>query len=824
MGSCRGFCVRKSHNFRFVAACILLLAGATPAAEPTPLRLEVSPAEIEIFGAGGQQQVLVAADFGQDGLADVTGEASFEAAAPVVALAASNGIVVPRGDGETRLIVRYGGVEAVAPIRIREFATPPLVDFRSDVIAALSKAGCNSGACHGSPQGKNGFRLSLRGFDPNLDFAVLTHDQGGRRTNPLNPEESLILLKGTAAIAHQGGRRFSTEDPAYRTLLHWIGQNVRDSAQRPRLVRLEVLPAKRRLHSGAPRQRLIAVAHFSDGARRDVTPLTVFSTSNDKATSIDGSGLLEFHATAETVVLGRYLDKVTGSQIAYVEQDSEFQFSGPPEANAIDRLVFARQRQLQLRPAPLAGDAVFLRRVYLDAIGTSPNEQETRAFLDSTSPDKRARLIDALLEREEYAAFWALKWADIMRGNRATISERGVFSFQRYLVDQFAADRPFDQFARETLTGLGNTLRRPEANFYRIARIPEDAAEGAAQLFLGVRIQCAKCHNHPFESLSQDDYYGLAAYFARVKFKGSAFGLDDETVYLDRGGELRHPTRNENVPPAAFGEPAGEMGPDDDRRQRLADWLVRPDNPWFASSTVNRVWYHLLGRGIVHPVDDFRQTNPPASDELLDYLAGRFAQEGYRLKPLVREILNSSTYQLSAEPAGPQSKLAADPEPYFTQAAVRMLTAEQILDAISLATGVPETFAGYPTGTRAIEVAEGGIEHHFLTAFSKPARDVGCDCAREDEPTLSQVLHLVNNARLLEKVRSSEGRIARWLAAGLPPKEMVERLYLVTLSRRPTADEQSLVEAHLSSAATPGEGLADVQHALINSNEFLLRH
>jgi len=691
------------------------------------------------------------------------------------------------------------------------------VSFRRDVVAALSRAGCSQGACHGSPQGKNGFRLSLRGYDPDLDYATLVREQGGRRVDGVHPESSLILLKGTGRVRHQGGARFGPNDAAYRVIARWIAEGCRDGGPAG-LTRLEVIAPP-----GAA-GRVTARAHFADGTARDVTALAVFSSSDPEVAPVTPDGTVKFTRTGEAAVLVRYLDKIASVRLTHIEKDPAFAFRAPDPANYVDELVFAKQRELQLVPAPVASDAVFLRRVYLDTTGQVPTGDEARAFLDSTAPDKRARLIDALLERDEYAHFWALKWADVLRGSPATISERGVHSFHRYLVRTVAADRPMTEFARELLTGLGNTLHKPAANFYRVARTPEEAAEAAAQLFLGVRVQCAKCHNHPFEAITQDDYYGLAAYFARVQFRGAQFGLDDEVVALDRGREVQHPRTRKPVPPAAFGTPAGPLGPDDDRREKFADWLTSPDNPYFARSLANRVWYHLMGKGVVDPVDDVRDTNPPSNPQLLDALAADFAKNGYRLKPLIRTILNSKTYQLAATGGPEQSPRAAGPDRYFTHAQVRMLSAEQILDATSSATGVPERFRGYPAGTRAVELAEGGVNHPFLQAFAKPVRDVTCECAREDDPSLPGVLHLLNNAGLVARVKSPDGRVALWLAAGKDTLWVVEQIYLATLSRRPTASELDVVTKHVGGQADRAAGLFDLQHALINLNEFALRH
>lgn len=821
-----------------VALICLPLSGAVAA---DGLALVVEPAAVTLQGHRSSQQLLVSQPVAAGTFADVTRDATYESSAPSVAVVTSSGLIVPRAHGSAEIVVRMGDRVARVAVQVVDYDRPDPVDFESDVIAALSKAGCNQGACHGSPQGKNGFRLSLRGFDPALDLMTLTREDFGRRTNSSAADESLILKKGLADVPHQGGRRFRRTDPEYQILRAWIdagcqpslkpaASSTNNNGPKPpvvvprKLVKLEVLPGTRRLPTSHPRQQLIARAHFSDGHVRDVTSLSVFTTNEKEAATISVSGLVEFNRTAEVSFLVRYLDRITGVRLSYLQQDPQFAFQSPPEVNSIDRHVFAKQRDLQLLPAEVCRDEVFLRRVYLDVTGALPTPEEAREFLDSSESNKRAVLIDQLLERDDYAEFWALKWADLMRGSDVTISKRGVHSFHRYLVDRFRNDRPFDEFARETLTSQGNTLHKPGANFHRIARTPEEAAEAAAQLFLGVRIGCAKCHNHPFEALTQDDYYGLAAYFARVKFKGKQFMVDDEIVYLDRNGEVRHPTKNVNIPPAAFGTPAGELQPDDDRRERLVDWLTRPDNPYFAKSTVNRVWYHLFGRGIVEPVDDFRDTNPPSNPELLDQLAAEFTKSGYRIKPVLRLVLNSSTYQLDVRPAPQQSKFAASPEPYFTHSVPRMLTAEQLLDAVTDVTGIPEEFPGYPRGTRAIQIAEGAIEHPFLKSFAKPVRDVTCECAREDDPSLSQVLHLLNNRGIVENLKSSQSHVSQWLAAGLPDAAVLENIYLLTLSRRPTPAEQDLVRAHLTKSTDRTAGFYDVQHALLNSNEFLLRH
>ena len=793
-----------------------------------PQAIAVAPNTVQLMGSRWRQRLLVSAQWADETTADVTANASFASSDPAVVGVADGGILVPVGDGSAEIIVEWKDHQTRVAVEVTGTGDASPIDFSTEVIGALSRGGCNQGACHGSPQGKDGFRLSLRGFEPPLDFQSLTRDSFGRRINSLEPEKSLILQKATGKVAHQGGVRVRSDEPAYESLRAWIAE----LAQRPpatpdlsrRLKRLEVLPGRLRLHSSGSAQQLVVRAFYSDGLVQDVTDLAVFTTPSEPDVTVSQEGLVEFHTTAEAAILVRYLDQIETARLTYIRRDPAFEFAAPAESNYVDRHVFAKQRELQLRPAERAGDGIFLRRVYLDLIGAIPEPAVARAFLESQDPHKRSKLIDQLLDSEGYAQFWALKWADVMRGNREAISERGVHNFHRFLVRNFAADRSFAMVAHEIVTSVGNTINVPAANFYRISQTPNEAAEAFSQLFLGIRIQCAKCHNHPFESITQGDYYGLAAHFARVQLKGRRFGRDDEIIYLKTTGEVKMPGSEESMLPQAFGTKTAELEAVDDRRIGLADWLIDPSNAFFARSTVNRIWFHLMGQGVVEPVDDFRDSNPPSSHELLDALAGEFIKNGFRFKPIIRDILNSTTYQLSPSSVPEQSAHAADAGRYFTRPIVKMLSAEQIIDAISTATGIPEMFPGYPLGTKAVSIAEGRIEHKFLQAFTRPIRDVACDCAREDEPSLNQVVHLLNNENILAKIDAPNNRMGRWLEEKLAIDEIISAIYVATLTRKPTATEHQFARRHVEESSAALDGLRDLQHALINSNEFLLRH
>ncbi|WP_254507205.1 DUF1549 and DUF1553 domain-containing protein [Anatilimnocola floriformis] len=781
--------------------------------------IAIAPAEFTLTGGRSHVQLLVS----ENNSADVTHTAKYESSDAKIATVSTIGIVTPIGDGTATITATTASGKATATIIVADFAKPKPIDYRTDVMAALSRAGCSQGACHGSPQGKGGFRLSLRGFDPVGDLQTLVREGSSRRTNPFEPEQSLILRKGSGRMPHQGGVRFQTTDTAYLVLRDWIAAGCPDSTAPRQLVSLEVLPGSRRLAAGSRQQQLVALAKFADGSIVDVTGEAVFSVPMDEAVSVTANGLVEFTATAEANVLVRYLEQVRSVQLTYVEADPDYQFKGPAPANLVDEQIFAKQKALQLQPAAVCNDEAFLRRAYLDVLGILPQPAEAARFLDSPAADKREKLIDELLERDEFATYWALKWADVMRGNRTTISLRGVHRLHRYLIDHFAEDRPMTELAKDILTARGNTFENPAASFYRVARNPEEAAESFGQLFLGVRIGCAKCHNHPFEAITQGDYYGLAAFFARVKLKGKQFNLDDEVVYLQRNGDVQHPLTRKNLEPAVFGFTPEKVGPEDDRRAPLVAWLVAPDNRYFARSTVNRLWYHLLGRGIVEPVDDFRDTNPPSHPELLDALATEFVKGDFKIKPVLRLILRSKTYQLAAE-TPQQSKHAAAPARYFTHTHVRIITSEQLLDAISSAIGVPDEYPGYPVGTRAGELAEGAVENHFLMATSRPVRDTACDCAREEDADLAGAIHLLNNPSLVKRLAADKSRIGLAVAAKQSQPLIVEQLYLATLSRRPTAREQKIAEDYLKEQPDLAAGLQDLQHALLNGSEFLLRH
>jgi hypothetical protein len=702
---------------------------------------------------------------------------------------------------------------------------PPPVDFATQVVPALSKAGCNAGACHGTPSGKNGFRLSLRGYLPEQDYLSLTRDMEGRRIDRVRPEASLILLKGTAAVRHEGGRRLTPGSDLYRLVRDWIAAGAPPTAPgTPALARLEVVPARAVLEPGVPEQRLAVTAVFADGSRRDVTELARFSVNDPDGAAVGPDGCVTPRARGEVAVLVQYLGGAATSRLTFLRDVPGFTWQAPPETNFIDRHVFAKLRLLRIRPSELCRDDEFVRRVYLDVCGMLPAPDETRRFLADPDPDKRAKLIDRLLERPEYVDFWALKWIDRLGCNNRFVGQRGAYSYSEWIRDCVNEDMPFDEFVRAIVTASGPNYSNPPAGFYRRLRDPQSRVEAVAQLFLGVRIGCARCHNHPFERWTQDDYYGLAAFFSRVRYRDGPF-FDhlynkEETVWLDRQGEVVQPRTGQAVRPKPLDAPPPEIPEGRDRREVLAEWLTRPDNPFFARAAVNRVWYHLFGRGIVEPVDDFRDSNPPCNPELLDALAVDFVAHHYDVKHTLRTILNCSTYKL----ASATNPFNQDDDVYFSHCRVRQLSAEQLLDAISQATGVAERYSGVPPVTRAAQLPDGELFHPFLKAFGRPARAIECECERADDATLEQALLLSAGRVIQDKLHAEQGLAARLAASTAPPEALAEEMFLAALCRYPSAEEKRRVAATLTATPDRRQALEDVLWALLNHREFRFQH
>lgn len=816
-----------AHWVAFLACChssgmlsLPAYADELPAEMSMVTRIVVEPERIELHSPREQAMLLVTGILADGGTVDLTRRAHVTSTNAEIA-EWRHGAARPTGNGQATLAVDVAHHHVDVPVVVDGFEQPAPISFRTETVAALTRQGCNSGACHGSPSGKGGFQLSLQAYDHVLDEVALTQSEEGRRTNSIEPAESLLLLKPTMRVPHAGGLQLRTTDYAYDVLQQWIAENCRvDDVEGTRCVRLEILPASGRvLRHPYRQQQLVARAHFENGTVRDVTRLTKFSTSDDTIASVSSDGLVDGHKRGQVAVMARYLDQLVSCQLTLVEDIEGFHWPAPPANNYVDELVYEKLRQLQFEPAPLCSDQDFVRRVYLDVVGVLPTLEEQAEFVGDPHPSRRQRLIDDLLERPEHARFWALKWGDLLRLQRDEVTEAGVHKFFKWLVDVFANNMPFDQFARELLTAQGSTYSHPAANYYRACSEPTEAAETTAQLFLGSRIQCARCHNHPFENWTQDNFYGLSAFFTRVGRKpGPRF--EEEIIYLARSGEMRQPRTGKQMKPWLPGQGELDDSSTQDYRQSFVEWLTKPENPYFARVAVNRIWAEVMGLGIVDPVDDFRQSNPPAIPVLLDKMAEDFVTHGFSQKHILRTILNSRVYQFCSQ----ASPLNQEDMRFFSHARMRMLSAEQLLDAIAQVTQIDEAFPGLPAKTRATELPSPDFANEFLDRFGRPARTTACACERSSQSTLSQVIELVNGTSIQQKLSNKQNRFHRLLGEGRSVAEVTEQLYLAAVCRPPTEAELAAAVQHVATKATPGEGFEDVCWAIINTDEFLTQH
>jgi hypothetical protein len=810
----------KSPTNRLLGAWIVFAAvSLTARADQIAGELQITPPEIRLIGSTSSQKLVITANPSSQDVFDASDQASVESADAAIAVV-RNGIVHPVGDGTTTITATLDGKKTTVQVTVAESASQPPVIFHTEVLAALTKAGCNMGACHGSPSGKGGFRLSLRGYDPELDLLTLRGEFFNRRSNVLNPDESLLLRKPLMEVAHGGGKRLQAGEPTWSVLRDWIAEGMRTAPEgTATLERIKILPEQRTLRNSATRQQIVVQGFFSDGSVRDVTALTAFDSSDEAIATVSDDAVVRREGRGEATILARYLDRMSTAQITFLTDRENYKWQPPADAQGIDLQVFNKLHQLQIQPSELCSDSDFIRRATLDLTGRLPTTQEAMEFSASTSESRRSELIDRLLSSDDYARFWSLKWADLLRCNSRRLTSSGVHKFRRWLFDVVRNDKPLNEFAHQLLTAQGSTNHNPAANYWRASRDEIDATETTAQLFLGIRIQCAKCHNHPFEKWTQDDYYGIAAAFHRVGRK-PGWLANSEHIFVKHTGEVKQPRTGETMKVRLLLQGSVDVPAEQDRRTVFADWLTADSNPFFARSLANRIWGHVMGRGVVEPVDDFRDSNPPSNPELLDFLTQEFIAGGYSAKHLLRTIMNSRTYQLSSE----RNDLNSDDEAYFSHSTTRMLTAEQLLDAICDVTGVPESYAGMPAGTKAIDLVNPPDGHKFLQVFGQPQREMACECERSSDSNLSQALQLINGPVVHDKIRSKDGRLHRWIAEGKADSEIVGLLYLTALSREPMPVELQTAQQHIAAQPDRASALEDVAWAVINSKEFLFQH
>lgn len=778
-------------------ARLLLLTAAAHAASFAPDRLVLA-------GPGASQQLAAPA------------ACRFTVHPPTV-VAIDAGKIVARQPGLAEVQAQCPGENARVQVEVRNQPARSMEPrFSPDIVTILTIKGCNGSGCHGSPAGQNGFKLSLFGYDLNADHAMLLN----KRIDLQHPEQSLLLRKPLFDAPHGGGRLMTRDSEEYKTLLLWIQQGAKLASSGPRLVSLDIYPREVLLTQteSAP---VAVVGRLSDGTTRDMTREVRFSSSDDAIARLD-SGTVRAGSRGLATILARGMGQVAALRVGVRDRAS----ADPPAAvnNFIDELVNARQRALNVQPAALASDAEFLRRVYLDTLGRLPLPDETRAF--ALHPDRPA-LIDSLLAQPDYAAYWTVKFEDWFRNNQINSQGRGMGTFKEWLRDNLAADRPYDALVREILTSTGDNILTPATAFWGPATDfmlkkfeTTKATPTVTRLFLGVRLECAECHNHPLENFTQDDFYGVSAFFARLRVK-HGYGEYRRTWYLDDEGELLHPITKQPVAPKLLGAETPRVGRDEDRRHSLAQWITAPANPYFARATVNRIWHEYFQTGIVEPFDDLRASNPPTNPELLDRLARHFADSGYRLKALHRAILNSRTYQLSSRRAPGSTAPEHLERLLFARYQPRKLPAEALLDALAQVTGVPHPFGGYPAGTRAMDVYMTDLPDYFLTTFGLPRRDILCE--RAATPTLSQALHLMNGKTIQAKIEAPDNILATW--APLSNDAVARALYERAYARPPTPAEQALVADFLAqNPASRRKALEGLLWATLVSKEFQLNH
>ncbi len=813
------------------ALLALLLASACatlPDGAPPVEALRISPGAV-VLEPGGIHQLLVEGDAG-GAPADLTDWARFETAPASVAACDAQGRLRALSPGEAVVTVMYGSLRGSVRVTVQPRPAGQPLSFLKDVLPVLNKAGCNAGACHAKAEGQNGFKLSIFTYDPQSDFREIVEDARGRRVFPALPEESLIVQKPTLAVPHEGGQRFEVGSGSHRTLVQWIREGmVYRRPDEPELERITVTPASRISRKGRT-QRLRVEAHYSGGMTRDVTPLADFISQDVELATVDTAGRVRVGAaTGEGVVVARFMGQMAAARFTVVAENPlpAERYAALPRSNFLDPLAIDEWRRLGIAPAGPCTDAEFLRRASLDVTGRLPTVAEARAFLDDADPQKRVRLVDRLLDEPAYADFWASKWADLLRPNPDRVGVKSVYVLDQWLREAFGRNLPMDQFARAILTAQGSTHRDGPTVVYRDRRSPAELTTMFSQLFMGVRLECARCHNHPNEKWTLGDFHGMAASFDGVQRKGDGISppISGGTEFFFSGSRsaVTHPVTGATLAPKTPDGPAPVLAAGADARAAFTQWLLARDNPFFARAMVNRVWGELFGRGLVEPVDDFRTSNPPVHAPLLDALARHFADQGFDQKKLLRVILASRLYQLGSVPGVGGGPVAEGK--WFARSLRRQLVAEVLLDAVGDLTGVPDDFAALPAGARAMETWSYKIDSDFLDAFGRPNSSSDPPCERNGRGTVVQSLHLMHADRLNARIGHERGRARQLAESNRPPVEVVEELYLAAYSRRPSTEELKAAEAHFAKhAARKREAVEDLVWALVNSAEFILNH
>lgn len=783
--------------------------------QPAVTRIWTIPEKLVLVDVRDARSLLVLGQSADGKTIDLSNNAQRVASGGCVRVD-QDGYVEPVSVGTGEVTVTAAGQTIKVPVEVKDTSSKE-VDFIRDVEPVLAKVGCNAGTCHGAQQGRKGFKLSLRGYDPLYDYRALVDDVSGRRFNRAKPSDSLMLLKPTQGVPHEGGFLFDEESRGYKLIEQWIAEGCKFS-ELTRASRLELLPKSPVLDRSGQTQQVQVIAHFADGTSRDVTRDAVFEVGNFEVATINSSGQIKAVRRGETPVLVRYEGAYASDTAIVLGKRDGFEWKESPEFNFVDTHVNNKLKRLKILPADLCTDAEFLRRVSLDLTGLPATGEQTKAFVNDPrdSRTKRTAKIEELLNSANYVDHWTLKWSDLLLSNRKFINEQGVWAFRNWIRNSVATNRPYNEMVFELMTASGSTLENPAANYYRIAREPREVMENMTQVFVGTRFVCAQCHDHPFEKWTQTQYYQLSAFFGGVGRKGGR-RTEEEVIYdLRTPAAVTHVGTGQAVTATFPFQLAGVELPSDTPRVKLATWLTAKENPYFAKSLANRYWSYLNGKGIIDPVDDIRLSNPPTNPELLDALTNDFIAHNFDLKHLLRTIAGSHTYQRTFV----TTQWNEDDDVNYSHATPRRLAAEQLFDAIMTATGAPTNLPGVPGGFHASQLPDASASVSFLDMFGRAPRESPCECERSSEVSLAQTLTLINGPTISEAIVHPQGIIAKLTAAKAEPKQMIDEIYYSVLNRKPTDAEQQQGEKYLAANGTT-EGAQDLMWALINSPAFL---
>ena len=800
------------------ACAILLFASATSIQAIAPVSIAVFPPDVNMQSARGKQRIIVQAIYADGITRDVTAQAKVTISDPKIAKIV-NLEVLPVGDGKCSIAVEFEGKTTQVPVDVKDAIKDRPISFKLDVMPIFLRNGCNQGGCHGAARGKDGFRLSLFGFDPDGDHYRLTRELNGRRINLAIPEESLLVEKSTGKVPHTGGQKFAVGEQYYNDLVRWVDAGgPQDPAGIATPVSVDLFPKTALLDGKGSTQQLIVRAKYSDGSERDVTSLALFLSSNDSSGKVSPSGLVTAGDRGEAFVMARFSTFTVGVPFIVLPKDLKFSFPTTPEKNYIDTLVNAKLKNLRIAPSATCSDEVFLRRIFIDLTGMLPSVEEYKTFMANKSADKREQLVKELMERKEFSELWVLKWAELLQIRSSNqVSYKATLLYYNWLQDRIARNVPLNQWVQELLGANGGTFNNPVTNYYQNETDILKVTENVAQVFMGMRIQCAQCHNHPFDRWTMDDYYGFAAFFTQIGRKRT----DDprELVVFNSGsGEINHPLGGRRMAPKYLG---GEV-PDvvgKDRRGLMAEWLASPKNPYFATNLSNMVWTHFFGVGIINEVDDVRVSNPPSNSELLQELGKKFTEYNYDFKRLVKDIVLSNSYQLSTQANASNESDTKN----FSHSSIRRIKAETFLDCISQVTETKNKFPGLPLGARAVQIADGQVSNYFLTTFGRATRESVCSCEVKLDPTLSQSLHLLNGDATTQRITQGN-LIGKLLTDKKTPEEILNEIYVRCLSRMPSADEKTKVLALVNAEKDKKQVLEDAFWAVLNTREYMFNH